>query len=75
MDKYLTLILKFLNGKKTIIVGITALVIQYLFAEGLINTNTSYLLGGILTLVGGTASVATHRLLDSKLSDVKITHD
>lgn len=58
MDK----LLKLLDGKKTIIVGILALVVTYLVAQGYVDTNTAYLLNGIVVLLGGSASVATKQL-------------
>jgi len=55
-------LLKFLNGKKTIFVGVLALVVTYLVAEQIIDSNLAYLLNGIVILLGGTASVATKKM-------------
>lgn len=62
MDALLT----FLQGKKTAIVGILGLFVVYLVGEGLINDNLAYLLQGIITILGGGASIATKKMYAKK---------
>lgn len=59
----ITAFLKWLSGKKGIILGMLALVVTYLFDDGLINSNMAYMFNGFLIILGGSASYATKKLV------------
>jgi len=52
-------ILAFLDGKKTIIFGIIATLSAYLAVKNVIGVDEVVLIDGILTILGGGASIAT----------------
>ena len=56
-------ILKFLSGKKTIISGIIMTTSAFLATKNVIDVDTSAYINAITTLIFGSASVATGRLL------------
>ena len=56
-------ILNYFDGKKTTILAITAAIISYLVATGLITAELGALLQTIISLLAGGAVVATNRVL------------
>jgi hypothetical protein len=63
-------ILKLLDGRKTITVGVLSAIVVWITAENWIDLLTAEMLMTILTLLGGGASVATHRM--NKIVEVKV---
>jgi len=59
-------VLKYLQGKKTIIIAIASLIITYSLGERFVSQNLAYLLNGILIILGGGASYLTGRLYDNQ---------
>lgn len=55
-------ILKVLDGKKTIIVGVIALTASYLVIKNIITDVDAAYINGILVILGGSASIATKAL-------------
>jgi len=60
--KLLKQILKFLNGKKTIIAGILMTTAAYMAVREIITSVDATYINAIVTLIFGSASVATHKL-------------
>jgi hypothetical protein len=58
MTKFLT----FLDGKKSVIMSILALVVVYLMQSGVISDNLGLLIQSILSVLTGGAVVATKKL-------------
>ena len=56
-------ILKFLSGKKSIIIGIILTTLSFLAAKQILNADVVAYIGAILTIVFGTASVATKSIV------------
>lgn len=56
-------LLRFLKGKKSTLVAITALVLSYLALKGYIGQDELVLLNGVLTALGFGANVATNKLV------------
>lgn len=63
MKKLLTKILKFIQGKKSVIVSLIALLITFSLTEGLIDKGLAELLSGILVLIAGGANYASYKLI------------
>lgn len=60
---YLIQVLAFLQGKKTTLVALVALLMSYLALKGLIGNDELVLFNGVLTVLGLGANVATKRLV------------
>lgn len=63
-------VLKFLDGKKTIILGVLSAVVVWVTAENWIDLLTAEMLMTVLTILGGSASIATKRM--NKVVEVKV---
>ncbi len=52
-------ILKFLSGKKSVIIGIILTTLSFLTAKEILSADVVAYIGAIMTIIFGTASVAT----------------
>lgn len=59
-------ILALINGKKTVIFSLLGLTAGYLLAKNVIGDIDFYFIGGIITILGGSASAATKILIPNK---------
>lgn len=59
-------ILKWLEGKKSIIAGIITTISAYLVSIGTISENTGILIASLSLLIFGTASIATTKMYAKK---------
>lgn len=59
-------ILQFLDGKKAIITGVLLTTISFLVLKGILDADTGAYLSTIITLVFGSAEVATPKVLGSR---------
>ena len=64
--KTLKLILNWLSGKKSIIVGVIMTVVSYLAAKGMIGELEVGLIGGLVTVLFGTTSYLTGKYIYDK---------
>lgn len=55
-------VLRLLDGKKTLIVGVIATILAYLATKGFIGNDELVLFNGILAAIGWGASYATRKL-------------
>lgn len=56
-------ILTFLSGKKSTILGIILTTVAFLVTKGFVDADTSAYIGAIMTIIFGTASYATTKLV------------
>ena len=63
---YLKTILKWLSGKKSIIAGVIMTTSVYLAGVGVITTETATYINAITTLIFGSASYATGKIIYNK---------
>lgn len=68
---FLQKLLSFLDGKKTIIVGVLITVAAYLGAKGIISSDDVTFIGTIVTIIFGGASVATKALFTTEPNEIK----
>ena len=69
--KIIQSILKFLDGKKTIITGILITTVGYLGAKGVLDTTDVTFVGAIITIAFGGASVATKVLFTTTPNEIE----
>lgn len=59
-------LLKWLSGKKSIIGGVIMTTTVYLASQGVITTETATYVNGVTTLIFGSASYATGKIIYNK---------
>lgn len=67
MTEFFTKLLAFLQGKKTSIGTICALIITYCLVKWYIDSDTAILLNGILVALWLSANIATFKLVDKSV--------
>ena len=71
--KQLTAILTWLDGRKSVILSISAAVLSYCVAGHLISTELGALLQTIISILGGSAVYATNRMGISRKKTVQFS--
>ena len=67
-------ILKWLQGKKTLFISISALAVTYALAEQRINENLAYFLNSLLVVIGGGTSYLTGKMYDVDTPKQRLKH-